>query len=391
MTTALIAGVGMTEFGHAPGRTPRSLLAEAVNEAIADADLGATPIDLVVVANAFAGTLQGQESVRGQVWLQGGQLGGIPLFNIDNACAGGGSALAVARMAVVSGQARVVVAAGVEKLSHEDRRRPLEAMERALDQERLPELRQSLGLPEQGGSPFMEVYARFAEQYMAETGATANDFAIVAAKNHANGARNPKAQRRVSITVEQVLAARSIAGPLTRPMCAPIGDGAAAVVVAAEDAFPAKKTVRIRATAVGAGGVGERGRLVASTAQRAYEEAGLGPQDVDVIELHDAASPAELIVLDELGITRPGGAIGLVRDGATALTGRLPVNPSGGLISRGHPLGATGLAQIVELTQQLLGRAGSRQVPGARVALAENAGGYLGPDAAAAVVTVLAT
>lgn len=390
MTDTVIVGTGMTAFGPALERTPRTLLHDAVTEALRDADLGATPVDLVVVANAFGGTLQGQESVRGQVWLQGGPLAGVPVVNVDNACAGGGSALALARMAVSSGQARVAVAAGVEKLTHADRHRPLEAMERALDQERLPELRRSLGLPEQGGSPFMEVYARFAEDYMDRTGATARDFAIVAAKGHANGARNPKAQHRTTVTVEEVLAARTIAGPLTRPMCAPIGDGAAAVVVTSDGTAPRGDTVRILGSAIGAGRVGDRGRLVTDTARRAFEEAGLGPDDLDVIELHDAASPAELIVLDELGVTPPGGAIGLVRDGATALDGRLPVNPSGGLVSRGHPLGATGIAQVVELTDQLRGRAGARQVAGARVGLAENAGGYLGPDAAAAAVTVLA-
>lgn len=391
MKGVVVAGTGMTRFGKLPDRSPRSLVAEAVAEALGDAGMSGDQVDAVYVSNALGGTLQGQESVRGQVWLSGGPLEGRPTVNVDNACAGGGTAVALAATAVAAGQAEVAVAVGVEKLTTEVRGRALAAMDGAMDQDRLPELRRSLGVPA-GGSPFMQVYADFTERYLAVSGATVRDLAIVAAKTHGHGVLNPRAQYRTPFTVEEVLTARTIAGPLTLPMCAPLGDGAAAVVVtsAAVCREASTSAVRLLAAAIGAGRVGSYGELVPDTARRAYEQAGLGPRDVDVVEVHDAASPAELIALEDLGLAGRGEAAGMVRAGATHLGGSLPTNPSGGLVSRGHPLGATGVAQVVELVDQLRGRAGPRQVEGARIALAENAGGFLGPDAAAAVITILA-
>ncbi len=184
-----------------------------------------------------------------------------------------------------------------------------------------------------------------------------------------------------------------ISGPLTLPMCAPMSDGAAAAIVTTPElaARWAASPVRLAATIIGAGLPGTYGKLVPATARRAYEMAGVGPADLDVIECHDAAAPAELIVAEELDLCPPGHATKMLRAGDTTLGGRLPINPSGGLGSRGHPIGATGLAQVVELADQLRGRCGDRQVPNARVALAENAGGYIGPDAAVASITVLTT
>lgn len=392
MEGVVMAGVGMTRFGKLPDRTPRSLVAEAVAEALDDAGLTGAEVGGVYVANAFGGTLLGQESVRGQVWLSGGPLEGLPTVNVENACAGGGTALALAATAIVAGQTEIAVAVGVEKLTTEERGRAVAAMEGAMDQERLPQLRRSLGVPE-GVSPFMRIYAGFAERYLAASDATPRDFALVASKTHGHGVRNPRAQYRTPFTVEEVLEARTIAGPLTLPMCAPLGDGAAAVVLTAGSVRhgDGPPPVRVLAAAVGAGRVGAYGELVPGTAHRAYEQAGVGPEDVDVLEIHDAASPAELIALEELGIAEPSEAVAMVRAGVTTIGGRLPVNPSGGLVSRGHPLGATGLAQVVELADQLRGRAGDRQVADVRIALAENAGGFLDPDAAAAAITILAT
>ena len=175
-------------------------------------------------------------------------------------------------------------------------------------------------------------------------------------------------------------------------MCAPIGDGASAAIIATPDVAArwGADPVRLLATILEGGEAGSYGTVVPGAAQRAYEQAGLGPTDLDVIECHDATAPAELIVMEELGICAPGDAPKLVRAGATTIGGRIPINPSGGLESKGHPLGATGLGQIVELADQLRGRCGPRQVDRARVGLAENAGGYLGPDVAAACVTILA-
>ena len=391
MTDVRISGVGMTKFGKFPDVRPRALAHEAARSAVADSGISANEVEVIFVANVFAGTMQGQESVKGQAWLDGTEFAGIPVFNIENACASGSSALSLARTMVSSGEVGTALVLGVEKLTHEDKGLALRAMEGAMDQEKLPELRQQLGMPESGGSPFMQVYADYAETYMLRSGATAEDFARVASKASENGSHNECAQFRKRLTVEEILAARPVAGPLTVPMCAPIGDGAAAAVVrsgslAGSDA----RAMRLLASVVGAGVRGRDDQLVRLTAKRAYTAAGLGPEDIDVMEIHDAAAPAEMIVLEDLDFAPTGGAVALVRDQQTSIGGRIPVNPSGGLVSKGHPLGATGLAQIFELVEQLRGEAGDRQVENARVALAENAGGYLGPEAVAATISILA-
>ncbi len=318
-------------------------------------------------ANVFAASMQGQESVRGQVWLDETPLAGVPVFNVENACASGSTALSLARTAILAGEVENALVIGVEKMTHPDKERALRVMEGAMDQDRLPELRRSLGLDEANGSPFMQVYADYARDYMARSGATAEDFARVASKASGNGALNPRAQFRKRLSPEEILAARNIAGPLTVPMCAPIGDGAAAAVLsgaARVSALP--RSVQLLSSVVGAGRRGRDDQLVGDTARRAFERAGVAPKDVDVLEVHDAAAPAEMIVLEELGIVGPGEAVGLIRAGETAIGGRVPTNPSGGLVSKGHPLGATGLAQIFELVEQLRGEAGDRQVEGAK-------------------------
>jgi acetyl-CoA acetyltransferase len=391
MRDAVVAGVGMTAFGKHTDTPYTALVTDAVRQALADAGCGAGDVQFVYYANTGAGLVQGQESVRGQHAVRGSGLDGIPLVNVENACASGSTALNQAWLAVASGHADVAVAVGAEKLTHPDKSRSFAVMTSALDQTRLAEIRGELSGG--SGSVFMDIYARFATWYMDRTDATAQDFARIAVKNHAHGALNPKAQYGGRLTVEEVLSARAISGPLTLPMCAPMSDGAAAAVVTTPAAAArwGASAVRLAATVIGSGLPGTYGQLVPATARRAYEMAGVGPADLDVIECHDAASPAELIVTEELGLCPPGDAVKLLRAGDTTLGGRLPVNPSGGLGSRGHPIGATGLAQVVELADQLRGRCGARQVPGARVALAENAGGYIGPDAAVASITLLTT
>jgi acetyl-CoA acetyltransferase len=323
----------------------------------------------------------------------------------------------------------VALAVGAEKLTHEDRARSFAAIGTAVDQLQLAELQQwtssgSAGspLPEQAdstprastpgqaGSPrkadsppepgggkrsfFMDVYAASSRAYMKSSGATLEDFAQVSVKSHRHAALNPYAQYRTEVTVDDVLASREIAPPLTLLMCSPIGDGAAALVVcSAEVARRLGARVRVRACCLVSGrdrGPGEPG-AVERAAHAAYEQAGVGPADLDVVELHDAAAPAELITYEELGLCGEGEGPALLASGATALGGRLPVNLSGGLLSKGHPIGATGCGQLVELAGQLRDRCGPRQVTGARVALAQNGGGFLGADAAAMVVTVLST
>jgi acetyl-CoA acetyltransferase len=238
----------------------------------------------------------------------------------------------------------------------------------------------------------MGVYAAMASAYMERTGATAEDFAQVSVKSHECGALNPKAQYREPLTIEAVLESRQISGPLNLLMCSPIGDGAAGIIVASAeglrrlDADP----VRVLSTVVRSGKTTTGGdSAVVRAARETYRIAGIGPEEVDVVEVHDAASPGELIASEELGIAGPDKGVELLRSGASALGGRVPINPSGGLLSRGHPIGATGCAQLVELTDQLRGRCGDRQVERACVALAENGGGWIGDGPAAAVVTLL--
>ncbi|MGB7238550.1 MAG: thiolase family protein [Rhodococcus sp. (in: high G+C Gram-positive bacteria)] len=389
MRDVVIAGVGMTKFGKQIDRSYASLVKEATGEALKDAGCGVQAVQAVYYANTGAGLMYGQESVRGQHATRGTGLEGVPLINIENACASGSTALNQAWLAVASGHVDVAIAIGAEKLTHADKARSFSVMTSALDQTRLDEIRADL--PGGSGSVFMDIYARFATLYADRTDATAEDFAQVAVKNHAHGALNAKAQYGGHVTVEEVLQGRHISGPLTLLMCAPMSDGAAVTVVTTPE-LAAKwnaDSVKLLATVVSSGVPGTYGELVVDTASRAYAMADVGPADIDVVECHDAASPAELIVSEELGLCATGDGVKLLRDGITTLGGKLPINPSGGLGSKGHPIGATGLAQIVELTDQLRGRCGSRQVEKARTGLAENAGGYIGPDAAVATVTIL--
>jgi acetyl-CoA acetyltransferase len=238
----------------------------------------------------------------------------------------------------------------------------------------------------------MDVYADMTRRYQARSDAAPADFALVAQKNHRNGAANPIAQYGEDLSVEAILSARPIAGPLTLYMCSGIGDGASAAVVCSSEVAGSlpKPCVRVAASIVltGLGGARDGGAVVRAAA-KAYQAAGIKPGDVDLVEVHDAVSPAELMACEELGFAAEGEAPSLLRSGATQIGGRIPINPSGGLLARGHPIGATGLAQIYELVLQLRGEAGARQVSGASVGLAQNGGGYLNGDVGAEAVHIL--
>jgi acetyl-CoA acetyltransferase len=391
VTEIFIAGVGMTAFGRHEERTLRSLTEDAVATALHDA--GATPdvVDYAVFSNAVASVLTGQACVPGQAALRHTGLLGIPIVNVENACASGSTAVGLGRAVLASGAGEVAIVVGAEKLSHPDKARSFAAFSSGYDQDEPPTAaRRGTG----SGTAFMDIYADVAREYMARSGATEADFAEVSVKAHRHGALNPNAQYGKPITVEEVLASRLIADPLRLLMCSPIGDGAAALVLATARGLQRLHAdpVRILAASLVSGRDRAGGEPTGPqrAAAAAYAEAGVGPDDVDVVELHDAAAPAELIVTEELGLCEPGKGPELLRSGATVLGGRIPVNPSGGLLSKGHPVGATGCAQLVELTDQLRGRCGARQVNGARIALAENGGGYLENDTAAAAVTILA-
>lgn len=388
MNDVVIAGVGMTPFGKFPEQTIRSLSEQAVADALADAGLGADAVESVYFANGAGGLMTGQEMIRGQAALRDTGVLGVPLVNVENACASASSAVHLAWLAVAAGQVDVALAIGAEKLTHPDKTRAPAAIGTAIDLERPPEV----GSEDEAGSgsPFMDIYAAIARGYMDRSGATKEDFAAVAAKASRHGALNPKAQFRTPHTTAEVLASRLIAEPLTLLMCSPIGDGAAALIICSRERAEqlGVEPILIRASVL-LSGADDAEPAAERAAARAYEISGLGPDDLDLVELHDAAAPAELTLYEELGLAGAGGAAALLASGATELGGRLPVNVSGGLLSKGHPIGATGAAQLVELTEQLRGRAGERQVPGARIGLAENGGGFLGTDAAAAAVHIL--
>lgn len=387
--TAAIAGVGITAFGKFLSSTVRTLTHEAVHKALVDAGIDGADVDEVYFGNSVAGIITGQETIRGQAALRGTALSGKPIVNLENACASSATAFHLGCRAVSSGAADVVMVIGAEKMSHSDKRVSIDAFTKAVDlEEPMPDY-----VGSGSGSIFMDLYAQKTREFMQATGATPADFAQIVVKSRKAGSLNPDAQFRTTTTVDEVLSAREISNPLTLPMCSAIGDGAAAIVLfsaAAVRRYGLSNPVWVAATALLSGN-GEAGAVPAADriVQQIYEKAGVAPSDVHVVELHDATAPAELMHYEKLRLCEPGGATHLLRSGATDIGGRVSVNPSGGLLSRGHPIGATGAAQIVELATQLRGRAGARQRPGARVGLAENNGGNMGPDSAAACAAIL--
>ena len=396
---AVIAGVGMTRFMKYPDKGLKELGAEAVRAAVADTGISLDDIEVAYVGNCAAGLVTGQESIRGQVVLSTIGVGKIPIINVENACASGSTALMQAALAVTAGIADVVLALGVEKLTHPDKMRSFAAFAGAMDVDELQELIAELAKKSgegagQNRSMFMDVYAQAARAHMEKYGTTKEQFAAVSAKNSFHGSLNPRAQFHEALTVEDVLNDRLIVEPLTRPMCSPIGDGAAAAVVMSPRKareLGIRKPVRLRSMVMHSGWnhADDEPDTVELCAREAYEEAGLGPENLDVVEVHDASAPGEIMAYEALGLCPKGEGGPLVEQGHTRLGGRLPVNTSGGLLRKGHPVGATGIAQIVELTEQLQGRAGKRQVEGARLAMAQNGGGKSGNDAAAMIVTIL--
>jgi acetyl-CoA acetyltransferase len=330
-------------------------------------------------------------------------IGGIPVINTENACASAATAFHLAWLYVASGMYDTVLAVGMEKLFHADKSRSFEALGSAIDVELMQQTITQMDETTQGEgagagksrSMFMDFYAEFARDHMHKYGTTKEHYAKIAAKNHTNGSLNPHAQYQTPRTADDILASPMIADPLTRMMCSPIGDGAAAVVLTSADNAKqyTSKPVYVKASVVSSGQDHQPGEpgITERAARKAYEVAGIGPQDLDVAEVHDASAPAELIIYEELGLCQQGEGGRLIDEGATSLGGRIPVNPSGGLLAKGHPVGATGVAHLAEIFWQLRGEADKRQVPGAKVGLTENGGGMLRGEAAAVAVHILST
>ncbi len=404
MRNVAIVGAGMTRFGKYADRGLKDLTNEAVSAALDAAGMDKKALEVAVVGNAAAGLITGQECVRAQVVLREMGIDRIPMVNTENACASSSTAFQVAWLYVASGMYDVALALGVEKMYSEDKTRTMAAFGAAVDVEQLREIMQRLKPPseEKAGaesgagksrSLFMDIYAAAARAHMAKHGTTKEQFARVAVKNHHNGSLNSHAQYRERYSLEEILASPMIAEPLTRLMCAPIGDGAAAAVLVSEEKARqhTTKPVWVRGSALvsGSDSRAQEGGETARAAQRAFEMAGMTPRDIDVMEVHDASAPAELLIYEELGLCGEGEGGQLVDDGVTELGGKLPVNTSGGLLAKGHPVGATGVAQIYEIWLQLRGEAGERQVEGAKAGLTENGGGMVRGEAAATTVHIL--
>jgi acetyl-CoA acetyltransferase len=398
----------MTPFGRWLGVSLPELARQAARAALDDAGLDASDVRVAVVGNAVQGAIDGQHGIRGQLMLRGLGLADIPVVNVENACASASTALHVATAYVASGMADIALAVGAEKMVTADRGQSLDAFEGSWDRadrdgtvRRLADFAAAMPVPDAADSDgarsvFMDVYAAFARDHMARYGTTVQQLAAVSAKNHMHSVANPHAQYRRAFTVEQILAARRVVWPFTVPMCSAVSDGAAAAVVVSVEVarrLGSSRAVGIRALELAHGG-GWTGKDIEDhvsrrTARRLWEQAGVDPRDVDVAEVHDATAIGEIQQIEHLGLVGPGEGGAAAERGRTSIGGDIPVNPSGGLESRGHPIGATGLAQVFELVTQLRGEAGRRQVRGARIAVAENGGGLIGLEEAAVSMVVL--
>ena len=409
MNPVYIVGVGMTPFGRHLQRSVKDLTREAVHAALRDAGCEMQDVQAAWFANTRQAMLEGQNTIRGQCALRAMGFQSIPIINVENACASSSTGLLGAIAHIRAGMCEVALVAGTEKMNFPDQP---EAVARAFlggtdiyeleaTHERLLKVGQGIG-PQEAAQPgavrsfFMDSYAAFARLHMKTYGSTQEHFAAAAAKNHHHSKHNENAQYRFEMTVDAVMADRPVVWPLTRAMCAPISDGAAAMVVCSEAAlarFGRARAVKVAACALVSGSdrapeafdkhIGRR------AATLAYEQAGIGAADLNLVEVHDATAYSEIQQIENLDLFAPGEGGPATLRGETTYGGKLVVNPSGGLLSRGHPIAATGAAQLHELVLQLRGEAGPRQVPGARCAMAENGGGFLRVEEAATVCTIL--
>ncbi len=413
MSSAYIIGAFSTPFGRFAERSFRELTRDAVLGVVADAGMSdGTALESVWFGNVLM-DFWGQHSTRGQFCLipleQDGILAArVPVMNVEGGCATGSMALHGAVKDILSGSAEMSLAIGVEKTYRPDSPAEQLTMFRAGENAFDPRetLREYERLAEITGRPlefgpdrtmFMDTYAAQARYHMHRFGTTRDQIAAVAAKNHTNGAANPLAQYQFPMSVEQVLADREVSYPLTRSMCAPIGDGAAAAIVCSERALrdlpheARERAVRVAAIALRSGIYRrpDQHSLSRVAADRAYQLAETGPDGIDVAEVHDATAFGEIYQSEQLRFCDEGAGGSFVAAGATAPDGRIPLNTSGGLLSKGHPIAASGLSMTHEIVTQLRGEAGERQIRDAGQGLIENGGGIMGLEEAACAVTIL--
>ncbi len=381
-----VLGAASTAYGIWPGRSARDLAIEAVDGALRDAGVGPRDIETAYFGYAITGLIDGQESGVGQLALKDLGITRIPITRVENACSSASSAFREAWLAIQAGACDVAVAFGAEKMTGGSTLDALDALAGASD------------LEWEGGQglTFPGVFAMIAQRHMLEYGTTREQIAQVAVKNHANAALNPKAQYRNPITVEEVLASRPVADPLRLLDCCPISDGAAAVVLASRRAAArfGLDHVWLVASEQSSGSYASEGPITRfdateHAAAKAFEAAGVAPLDLDLVEVHDCFTIAEIIHTEDLGLCPKGEGGKFVEAGQTLLTGPVPVNVSGGLKARGHPVGATGLGQVVEIVDQLKGRAGARQLPAPKVGLAHCMGAFFHGDCGTVTIQIL--
>jgi acetyl-CoA acetyltransferase len=405
-----IAGVGMTALGKFVDVSVKALTKVAVDTALKDAQATVADIQAAWFSNSRQGLLEGQNGIRGQCALRPLGFSGIPVVNVENACCSGSTAVLQAFAHIKAGLCDVAIAVGAEKMFFPQQR---DAMFKAFlggtDIHRLDEFQAIITNTEPHLIPdfekdaaqsqrsfFMDSYAAQARLHMSKFGTTQRQLAAAAAKNHWHSTMNPLAQYQTDMSIDEILNARLISWPFTLPMCAPISDGGAAIVLCSEKAlsrFNRKRAVKIKGISLASGSPRQaddfKHHIGAVAAAKAYEMAAISPQDIDIVEVHDACAYAEIQQIENLGLCPIGEGGPFTEYGHTTLGGKIPVNTSGGLVSKGHPVGATGIMQLHELITQLRGEADKRQVDNARIAVAENGGGYYEGEEAATVVTVL--
>jgi len=404
MRDVAVIGVGMTRFGKYLDKSIKDLVREAVEDALKDAGLDKKKIQAAYVGNAVAGIMTGQEMIRGQVTLSAMGIDEIPIYNIESACASSSSAFNLAWTAVGAGIHDCVLVVGFEKLYDKDKLKSFKALGTAVDLEnymtyfKQAEEHSETGdkLFQEGGgkkrSIFMDMYSFMAKRCMRQYGITQEHLAKLSVKAHHNGALNPHAQYQQKVTVEEVLNSGDVVWPLTRMMCAPIGDGGAAAILCSKSkaAQYTTKPIWVAGSVVGSGVISTDpdNSITRRLAPKIYKAAGVGPEDIDVIELHDAATPSEVIDLIELDICAGEDIVKWIDEGYLEIEGKMPSNPSGGLTTKGHPVGATGTGMIYEIIKQLRGEAGKRQVKDPLIGMTHNGGGIIGTDGSSMVLNI---
>jgi acetyl-CoA acyltransferase len=413
MREVFVVGVGMTPFARHLDRNIKSLSKEALDKSLADAGIEKEKIEAVYYSNSNWGYQSDQHCIRGQVALRPEGIMRIPIYNLENACAGGATAFHSAWHGIASGLYECALAIGAEKMYDEDKIKMFHAFFSGIDIENkeahmkaLSDVSKNIKLKipvddntdgaGKNRSAFMDMYSAFARYHMDKYGTTQRQLAVIASKNHYHSTMNLNAQYQKSMSVDEILEARIVSWPLTVPMCAPIGDGSAGAVLCSADflkKLSSPRPIKIRASVLGSGSdrpiEAEDQDIACRISRKAYDMAGIGPEDIHVAEIHDATAYGELHQCEALGFCPMGEGGAFADSGATRLGGKKPINVSGGLESRGHPIGASGLGQIHELVTQLRHEAGARQVKSCRFALAENGGGNLAFEEAAMGIHIL--